>query len=44
MNLDDALQRVWELAEQSVVTTEDQEAVDTFHDFVVNCPFLEDDE
>jgi hypothetical protein len=52
MTLEEALQRVYELAEARVEyeqergpgspkTQENQEALDTFHDFVVNCPWLE---
>ena len=44
MTLADALERVWKLAEDKAVTPEDQEAVDTFYDFMTNCPWLEEDE
>ena len=44
MTFADALQRVFELAANAVKTPEDEEAVDIFHDFVVNCPWLEEED
>jgi hypothetical protein len=49
MTFSKMIQRVYELADgaaQITATDYDQEAVDSFHDFVTNCPWLwlEDDE
>lgn len=40
----EALQKVYDLALKSAATPEDQEALDVYHDFIVNCPWLEEDE
>lgn len=51
MTLHEVLQHVFELATEHVdlkgklklpEVPEDKEALDSFHDFVVNCPWLED--
>jgi len=53
MELHDVLQRVFDLANEHVELKRklnlpdkdgDQEALDSFHDFVVNCPWLEEEE
>jgi hypothetical protein len=44
MTLSETLQRVFDLADKNAVTPEDREAADSFHDFVVNCPWLAEDE